>query len=214
MTAVMDPPKKGKTTQESARGKAKTAQAANAEYNEKVAKRETRHKTMQAHAASATIYRVSYKDEKVSIKYSLIDNNKNNDFLLTSDDGPCEAFVNALHSLAPHVANLLNRLESERKQQSTQMTVKTVIFTYKENGNIHAQISVTRQLATGHCFTFCTPAIPIESDDPAVSSLKKESPGMNEILRAVIDEAKAYIGGKRAQGTLAFPEPDEGQDEE
>jgi hypothetical protein len=194
--AVMDPPKE----------EAKTAQQANAEYNESVADRERRQSIMKRHAKSATIYRVGYLNAKTHIRYSIIENNKNNEFFLSSDDTPCESFLNSLHALAPHVSCLINKDEGERKWQAMQMTIKSVTFKYHENNNIHAGICVTRELDSGHCFTFNTPMIPLESSDHTVAALGKE---MAEVLRALIDEAKAYIGGKRSQGTLPFPEDDE-----
>lgn len=209
--AVLEPPVE--TTEPK---KAKTPQEMNAEFNETKKEREQRQRIMRHHAESATIYRVSYVGEKITIKYSMIENNKNNDLVLTSDDTPCEAFTNALHSLAPYVARLLNRHETEQKYQAMQLAIKGVIFSYKENGNIHVQISVTRQLDSGHCLTFCTPAIPMEGDDHAIFYLKGIDEKVPEILRTIIDEAKAYIGGRRSQGTLPFPEgeDDEGGDTE
>lgn len=197
--AVMDPPAKGMTAQEK-----------NAEYNEKVEKRERRQSAMQAHAASATIYRVGYVNEKVSIEYSLIENNTNNDFTLASDDVPCEAFLNALHSLAPHIAKMINWHPDEQAYQTKHLTVKSVTLKYHSDNNLHASIAVTRALESGHCFTFNTPMLPLESLDPHAASLGKE---MADILRALIDEAKAYIGGKRSQGTLPFPDDEEDFDD-
>lgn len=193
--AVMDPPR--------------TAQEMNAEYNEKTAARERRQGHMRHHAESAEVYRIAYINGKVGINYTIIENNKNNEFDFSSDDKPCEAFEDALRSLAPHVSKMLNRLEGEQTRQATQMTAKSVTFKYHKDGNIHASICITRQLDTGHCFTFNTPMMPLESSDPAVATLGKD---VADILYALVDEAKAYIGGKRAQRTLDFPEQEDDVD--
>ena len=193
----------------------KTAQEKNAEYNEAVADRERRQSIMAKHAESATIYKVGYVSGTVAIEYSIIENNKNNDFTLSSDDAPCDAFRKALHSLGPYVSHLINKDEAERQWQGMKMTAMRVSFKYHDNGNTHASIAVSRELDSGHCFTFNTPFMPIETDDAAVASLAKDvGKGMADALYALISEAKAYIGGKRSQGTLDFPEGQAADDED
>lgn len=83
--------------------------------------------------------------------------------------------------------------------QAAQIEVKGVNYKYHEHDNVHAGIVATRTLDNGRTMTLTTPLMPLESDDQAVASHTKEAA---ETLKAMREEARMYLGGKRAQGNL------------
>lgn len=187
--AVMDPPKKEKTAQEK-----------NADYNKKTSVRKKRKEAMQRWVEAAKISKVSYINNKVSISYSVIENNSNNDFELGSDDEPSGAFVDALQALAPFVAEIVFRDKKEREYQAKDITVKSVNFKEHDEGNMHVGIGTVLTFSNGKTTALNIPQMPLhpENRDLIAGYTEKAAEAIDEVLARTRD----YMAGRRAQGGL------------
>ena len=187
--AVMEPPKKEKTAQEK-----------NADYNKKTSVRKKRKEAMQRWVEAAKISKVSYINNKVSISYSVIVNNSNNDFELESDDEPSGAFTEALQALAPFVAEIVFRDKKEREYQAKDITVKSVNFKEHGEDNMHAGIGTTLTFSNGKTTALNIPQMPLhpENRDLIAGYSEKAAEAIDEVLARTRD----YMAGRRAQGGL------------
>lgn len=188
--AVMDPPKEAK--------KAKTAQEKNADYNKKKAASQKQMAVMQRNAAAAKISNVKYKQDTVTIVYSLTENNADNKIVLSSKDEPHFAFVDALNSLARHVADLIFHASGEKTYQVNNLEVKGVHFEPKGE-ELLAGITATLRLDNNKVTTINTPPLPLSHPEPNVAKHSEEAA---KAIEAVLAETRAFLGGRRAQGNL------------
>lgn len=186
--AVMDPPKKGKT-----------AQAKNAEYNEKVEIRKQRQEERRRWVESAKITFVSFINNEVKIKYSIIENNSTNDYELTSDDEPSAAFTEALQALSRFVAEIVFRDKKEREYQAKDITVKSVNFKEHNEGNFHAGIGTVLAFSNGKTTALNIPQMPLYPESDLVAGYTKEAANA---IEEVLERTRDYMSGIRAQGTL------------
>lgn len=177
----------------------KTAQEKNAALHQRERETAARETAMREAVAGATIYAVKHIDSTVYIRYRLIANNANNEYDLHSDDEPAASFVETLRALAPHVSRLVNHSGGEQTYQVAQIEIKGVNYKYHEDDNVHAGIVAVRTLDNGRTMTLTTPIMPLSSPDPAVASHTQEAAA---VLEAMLEEARLYLGGKRAQGNL------------
>ena len=177
----------------------KTAQEKNAELHRREREASARAAAMREAVSDATIHAVKCIEGKVYIRYSQIANNANNEYGLHSDDEPADSFRIVLSSLAPHVSRLINHSTGEQTYQAAQIEVKGVNYKYHEDDNVHAGIVATRTLDNGRTMTLTTPMMPLASDDPDVAANTDEAAAA---LEAMLEEARMYLAGKRAQRNL------------
>ena len=154
MTATMEEPAAGRRERPPSRPA--TAQEQNAEYNEKTDASAKRMKLMAQSASAAKISNVKYKQETVTIVYSLTENNADNKVVLNSKDEPHAGFIDALNALAPHVADLIFHVSGEKTYQRNNLEIKGVHFDEKGE-ELLAGITATLRLDNGKVTTINTP---------------------------------------------------------
>jgi hypothetical protein len=189
--AVMDPPKEGK--------KGKTAQEANAEYNEKDGARNKRIDEQRQKANSASISSVKYVGGKVFINYEVVEDNATKNVSERYDGEPSSAFIEALKALAPFVSDIVFRDKAEKLWQAPRITVKGVNFKEHDEGNLHAGIVTTLTLNNGKDTNIIIPQMPLYPEDEHTSGYTEEA---RDAIEEVMEQTRAFLAGQRATGNL------------
>jgi hypothetical protein len=149
-------------------------------------------------ADSAEIHQVKNVNGKVSIQYSVVENEATSQYKMTSFDAPTIEFTFALQTLAPFIAELLFREKNEREAQRGKITVTCV--NYKAHrGVLFADIEISLTLANGMEATIKMPPMPLYDDKEEPTHYSKEA---TQAIGNVAKRARDYMSGRRAQGNL------------
>jgi hypothetical protein len=141
----------------------------------------------------------------ISIGYTLGDEHHQ----LDSNENPLPSFTKALDALIPLTCQILEVPEN----YSTNLTVQGITMgTMRDVATVSIHAKKSLSLA-GKMLKLATP--------PVLMSTPKTEGGITPPLKdeqaslvdEVVEEAKRYVKGERAQGTLSLDDDDEGEDE-
>lgn len=144
------------------------------------------------------INKISYKNEKVGINYSIPKGEgRLEEHTLSCNESPLPGFLNSLLKLRVFVLRMLEM--PDKDPEIKKVTVRSLSFDYSDDGLMGVVISANRDLQHSNGVQVLN--TPHKFEDSKVASLKLDSTCYQYVLE-MLEEAEKYVNGERAQQEL------------
>lgn len=151
------------------------------------------------------INKISYKNEKVGINYSIPKGEgRLEEHTLSCNELPLPGFLNSLMKLRVFVLRMLEM--PDKDPEIKRVTVRSLSFDYSDDGLMGVVISANRELQ--HSSGVQVLNTPHKFEDSKVASLKLDSTCYQYVLE-MLEEAENYVNGERAQQELPLEKKEE-----
>jgi hypothetical protein len=159
------------------------------------------------------ITKIRRKRTAVVVEYE----NEGNDYVLTAHEPPLPSFDAALKAITPLVVDILHlpkaylgtKSEEEEGKVLNELTVSGITITTKQEVRL-VTIVAKKDLPDAHSpFNIATPLRFLEHPDEEGSYSPALSDKQGALIEELIEEAKKYVKGERAQGTLPLDQEED-----